>query len=216
MTRILGNEPPALVLQRRLTAERLAPYVRAAGTVPAALRLHRWNTAISAAFFEDLANLEVVLRNALDERLQAWHLAQHGNGDWWDDPGGVLEPQRHEDVAAAKVRVKKTLTHGRVLAELTFGFWRFLLSGRYEATLWTPVLRHAFPHLKPASRRMVGEPAERLNRLRNRIAHHEPIHGMALAALHADVLAVAAMICPVTEDWIRRTSRVQATLALRP
>jgi hypothetical protein len=204
------------VLQRRLSHERLAPYVRATGSVPAALRLHRWNTAISAAFFEDLANVEVVLRNALDERLQESHLAKHGGGDWWDDPRRVLEPQRHDDIATAKARVKKALTHGRVLAELNFGFWRFLRSSRYEATLWTPVLRHAFPNLKPASRRLVGDPVERLNRLRNRIAHHEPIHSLALPALHADVLAVAAAMCDVTEDWIRRTSRIQTTLAARP
>jgi hypothetical protein len=204
------------VLQRRLSPERLAPYVRAAGTVPAALRLHRWNTAVSAALFEDLANVEVVLRNALDERLQAWHVARHGSGDWWDDPDRVLEPQRHEDVAIAKARLTKPATHGRILAELNFGFWRFLLSRRYEATLWTPILRHAFPRLTPPRRGEIGDRLQRLNRLRNRIAHHEPVHALVLQSLHEDCLFVAAAICDVTEDWVRRTSRVQATLAIRP
>lgn len=166
--------------------------------------------------FEDLANVEVVLRNALDERLQEWHRRTYGTGEWWDDPGHILEPQRHDDVLRARSRVTKPLTHGRVLAELNFGFWRFLLSSRYESSLWTPVLRHAFPGLSPARRSLVGDRLQRLNRLRNRIAHHEPVHRHPLASLHEDALFVAGAICPVTQDWVRRTSRVPAALAARP
>ncbi|WP_440311559.1 hypothetical protein [Leucobacter chromiireducens] len=36
-----------------------------------------------------------------------------------------------------------------MIAELNLGFWRFLLAKRYEETLWTGTLRHAFPHLLP-------------------------------------------------------------------
>ena len=33
-----------------------------------------------------------------------------------------------------------------MVAELNFGFWKFLLARPYEATLWTPALWHAFPN----------------------------------------------------------------------
>ena len=49
-------------------------------------------------------------------------------------------------------------THGKVIAELMFGFWRFVLDARHSPTLWAPALRHAFPHLRPKVRTDVYEP----------------------------------------------------------
>lgn len=187
------------------------------GHLPDALRLYRWNAAVSGALFEDLGVLEVVLRNALDEQLAAWHAARHGGGSWRDDPDGVLSPERHEDIDAAIARVRRTpVTHGRVLAELNFGFWRYLLAGRYEHALWTPVLRLAFPALVPARRSDVGDRVDRLNRLRNRIAHHEPVHAHPMADRHDDMLSVVGAISPPVRDWLERTSRVPSLLAQRP
>ncbi|PZE69345.1 hypothetical protein DEJ27_08700 [Curtobacterium sp. MCPF17_018] len=36
--------------------------------------------------------------------------------------------------------------HGRVVAELSFGFWRYLFESRYLTASWTPALHRAFPH----------------------------------------------------------------------
>jgi hypothetical protein len=56
----------------------------------------------------------------------------------------------------------------------------------------------------------------RLNRLRNRVAHHEPIHGRDLAGDHVDLLAVAGWMHPMVAAWIAGLSRVPAVLAARP
>jgi hypothetical protein len=50
--------------------------------------------------------------------------------------------------------------HGKVVAELTFGFWRYILAGTYQATLWSPALRHAFPHLRTRDRAAVYGPVD--------------------------------------------------------
>jgi len=63
---------------------------------------------------------------------------------------------------------------GKVVAELSFGFWRFLLARRYTASLW-PALRPGFPYLPSADRRELEAPVTRLHQLRNRVAHHEPL-----------------------------------------
>lgn len=105
---------------------------------------------------------------------------------------------------------------GRLVAERSFGFWRYLLAKQHEHTLWTPTLRDAFPLLRPSRRHDVFDPLSRLNTLRNRIAHHEPIHRRRLVDDRRDILVVASAICPETAGWIDRTSRVGATLALRP
>jgi hypothetical protein len=52
-----------------------------------------------------------------------------------------------------------------------------------------------------------------LHVLRNRIAHHEPIHNRPLGELHAVALTTAGWICPTTRGWIAARSRVPALLA---
>jgi hypothetical protein len=214
---VTNDQSRALVLRRYLSPERLAPYVPAAGGLDAAEELYGWNLAASGALYEVLGAFEVMLRNALHAQLTAWQgqLA----GAWYDDPRRVLSEKSREDVQAARDRVRRLdrpETPGRVVAELGFGFWRFLLAGQYEKTLWTPHLRHGFPHLRPQSRRDVHDRVARLNRLRNRVAHHEPIHGRDLAGDHADLLAVAAWMHPTVAEWIADLSRVPAVLASRP
>jgi hypothetical protein len=106
--------------------------------------------------------------------------------------------------------------HGKVVAELTFGVWRYMLAATYQTTLWAPALRRAFPHLGSQKREAVYTPVDHLNALRNRIAHHEPIHRQNLEARHKELLRVARWIDPAAAAWIEQTSRVPQVLAARP
>jgi hypothetical protein len=208
------------VLERRLSVARLRPYRQAVGgDLDQALALYSWNTLAAGAFFEDLGHLEVVLRNALHVELEAWHTRMDRPGEWYDDPARLLDPHRLDDIAAARYRLarnRQVETPGKVLAELMFGFWRFLLDKKYQTRLWAPALRHAFPQLQPQRRVDVYEPVDRLYKLRNRIAHHEPIHHFGLVEHHADLLRVAGFIDPAVETWLAANSRVPRTLATRP
>jgi hypothetical protein len=80
--------------------------------------------------------------------------------------------------------------------------------------LWLPCLRDAFPGIRGTGlRRDVHDALRDLHLLRNRIAHHEPIHNRPLAQLHAVALTAAGWICPTTQAWIAARSRVPALLA---
>lgn len=213
-----GGEVNTAHIVTALSPERLAPYLRAtSGDLTDAVRLYEWNLAVSGALYEALGVLEVVLRNALSTQLAAHHgtLA----GDWYDDPLGVLSDLAHEDIAAARRRVRKLgrpETPGRVVAELNFGFWKFLLAKRYEATLWTGHLRHAFPNLQPQSRATVYRALDELHTVRNRIAHHEPIHRRDLTA---DTLTIYRMLDWIDHDvraWAVTLSRLQPIIKVRP
>lgn len=68
--------PIELVLQQRISPERLAPYIRETPTLHEAIRLYRWNIDLSGAVYEALHVFEVVLRNALDEQLCIWNTSQ--------------------------------------------------------------------------------------------------------------------------------------------
>lgn len=103
-----------------------------------------------------------------------------------------------------------------MVAELSFGFWRFLRDRRYQTTLWPQALRFAFPHQGSSTRREIYAAVNDLHRLRNRIAHHEPIHHLPLAARHLQLLRVVGHIDPAVQAWISGLSRVPELLRAWP
>jgi hypothetical protein len=125
-----------LTLEQRISAERFAPYRAATGNDAArALRRYERNTEISAAFWAVLSDLEIVVRNAMHERLAAWSLARYGRPDWYADRGRIFTAQTAGDIAVARRHAAafgRVESPGRIIAELPLGFWRFLLSSRYE------------------------------------------------------------------------------------
>lgn len=206
-------------LFERLSAERLQPYVAAVGgDRTAALRLYEWNTAISGAFYETLQIFEVILRNACHRELTIWH-GDHP-GEWFSDPRKILDERARQDIQKVAERLAKEhkeATTGRVIAELSFGFWRFLLTKRYTDSLWIPHLRYAFPGLPEGhDRQNVDRTIRPIHELRNRIAHHEPIHGYPLAGYLQRIQEVTSWICPVSSAWMTVLTRVSAVLDRRP
>lgn len=151
--------PLSLLLEQRLSPERLSTYVVACtGRLDDALVLYQWNTAVTGAFWEDMAHLEVLLRNAIDDRLTVRHADRGRTGTWLDDPARELTKYAREDITRAKERLRskrKQFSRGQVVSELSFGFWRFLLSKRHT-NLW-PDVATGFPHAPnqpwPPSRR---------------------------------------------------------------
>jgi DnaJ-domain-containing protein 1 len=212
------GEPDAERIVAALSPERFAPYLRrTGGDLHGAVGLYEWNLAVSSAFYEALGILEVVLRNAMSRQLAAHHGALAGQ--WYDDPLDVLSDLARDDIAAARRRVRKLRrpeTPGRVVAELNFGFWKYLLAKRYEATLWTGSLRLAFPNLQPQKRAVVHRALDEMHTVRNRIAHHEAIHCRDLTA---DMLTIYRLLDWIDRDvcaWAVSLSRLQPIVASQP
>ena len=204
-------------------SQRLSTYVEAArGDRAKALHLYTWNTAISAAFYGPLQGLEIALRNAMHRRLTECY-----SSAWYDNPATGLDAVCRDRLADAKTEAARTGQASgppRIVAGLSFGFWISLLgpggrsdpTGRkanYEMTLWRPALRRAFPHRSPLTRKQAHRPLNGLRKLRNRIAHHEPILARDLLGDHQRILDVTGWISPVVRTWIEGHSRVAALLA---
>jgi len=205
-------------VQRHLSASRLATYVRASGSLDAGVQLYQWNAAVAGALWEVLGHVEVVLRNALHDALTQRHQRLSRVGEWYDDPAGELEQHARDDVAKAVRRLRRAgapVLPGKVIAELSFGFWRFLLARRYTASLW-PALRPAFAYLPSADRRGLEEPVARLHLLRNRVAHHEPLIAEPLPARYADALLVAGAVDPGLQAWVAANNQLLDVLDRRP
>lgn len=113
------------------------------GDLTRALALYEWNNQISAAFYESLHYLEIGLRNAMDIQLTGWCHDQGGALSWYRDVHVPLSAPSRKLVGEARARAKvagQPETHGKVIAELTFGFWWALTGSNYNRTLWSPCL----------------------------------------------------------------------------
>lgn len=212
----MTSEPAAWV--RLVSRERLSTYISECnGDLAAALDMYQWNTEVTGAFWEVVGHVEVALRNTLDDRLRTRHVARFGSHHWLWGPTCELSLKMQEDVTMAKRRVrqnKKKLTHGQVVSELPFGFWRFLVSKRY--TNWWPDLASGFPFAPDRALATVEGPVQRIHQFRNRLGHHQRVWSEPLAARYRDMADLLGYMDPSARTWVDRRSRVDSVLSARP
>ena len=80
-----------------------------------------------------------------------------------------------DQIARAKLNPGAAGKPGKVVAELTLGFWVDLVKDSNHWPLWVNSKLHtAFPHAK-RHRKFAHERLKIIQRLRNRVAHHEPV-----------------------------------------
>lgn len=174
-----------------ISPERLSGYLAKANQdLPSAIELYDWNIEIGSAFSSDLQRLEILIRNAIHTRLTLCY-----SDRWYDEPG-LLHGYRKTDIATARRRLQKPETPGRIVAELNFGFWRFLLTKHYHDTIWYPAARLGFPEFQPARRPLLEKQVAHLHQFRNRIAHCEPIFKRDLRTDALLIHTVAGYISP--------------------
>lgn len=203
-------------LQRAISPPRLRRYeFMANGDAALALRLYHWNSALSEALHSPLLSLEITLRNAVNERL-----CQKLGDAWYDDPiAGLsdLHLQQIRDAKASLRSARKKLSPPDIVSKLTLGFWVGLFSGRYETRLWRDHLRWVFKRgPSPLLRNAVHQRLDRARRLRNRVAHHEPILHLPLADEYCSILSTIGWICLATALYTARQSEFESVLNGRP
>lgn len=147
-----------------------------------AMTLYRLNLRLSQEMFTVISCFEVALRNAIDRH----YLHTLGN-DWLRNvaaPGGVFANKACAySTSSINDEIRKlgtTYTHGKLVAGLGFGFWRYLFA-QHQYQYAGSTLLQIFP-AKPRStatmqynQRFVFNQLDNVNKIRNRIAHHEPI-----------------------------------------
>ncbi len=187
-------------LAKAISAPRAARYLKSAEAMEGeslhlAVELYQHNATLSAAAWSTIADMEVLLRNVVADSAHTRHssVGRSLSERWYDAPNWF--PPHNPWFTAQSLNAIKNAKRavgdrgpgsnarppeGRVVAGLSFGFWRFILSSRYEHSLWNPAVRRAFPGLQGLSgtdsRAAVYDRMTMLNNLRNRIGHHEPIY----------------------------------------
>lgn len=166
-----------------MSAPRMARYNAACGgNTRKSMTLYRLNLRLSQELFTVISCFEVCLRN----RVCNHYMVLMG-GDWLRDSaavGGMFDDpstQRTQRIINDSVRrLGANYTHFKLLAEMDFGFWRYLFASPQFRAGGQSLLA-VFP-AKPAStpavqynHSFVFNQLGLVNNLRNRIAHHEPI-----------------------------------------
>lgn len=101
-----------------------------------------------------------------------WLLASIRTGGFLTQPGCQSSLER---VVKAYLKLGSNYTHDKLLAELNFGFWKFLFAGR-QFRAGGGTLLAIFPHIPSRhNQTLIYQKLHRINSIRNRIAHHEPI-----------------------------------------
>ncbi len=122
---------------------------------------------------------EVVLRNSIDNHYSAkfgnnWLIAQSSTGGFLLSKGCQRSLDNIRDVTK---KLGKSYTHDEALTQLGFGFWRYLFAVKEFRAAGSSLL-HIFPKRpigKKISQSVIFDMLSDINRIRNRIAHHEPI-----------------------------------------
>ncbi len=146
------------------------------------MTLYRKNLRLSQELFTVISCFEITLRNKIDGVY-----TDHYGNDWLRDSaaaGGMFDGNNCRKtkklIHDALRRLGYNYTHHKLVAEMDFGFWRYLFANPQFNAAGTLLLR-IFP-AKPRStptinynNAFVFNELGQINDIRNRIAHHEPI-----------------------------------------
>ncbi len=171
--------------ERFFSQKRLSRYVQAcANDTRKAMTLYRYNLRLAQEIFTIISCFEVSLRNAIDEKL-----VPILGSEWLKDsvmPGGIFTTPKLKKTyntiiySYNKLDSQGDYSHSKLIASMDFGMWKYMFSPlQYQLTHQS--LLGIFPY------KMRSTPSchinhtyffnelDKVNTLRNRIAHHEPV-----------------------------------------
>lgn len=211
-------------VKRALSADRLGTYENAVAKLDARstpLDLYLWNARISAAFLIPLHIGEVVIRNAVSDALTRIHGPRwpwvQGFADSLPSPANGYNPRRELLRAAARCANGTS----QIIPTLSFVFWQKMFTQRFDVRVLARCMGAVLPGADTAAPRHVTRAhihndLEQIRRLRNRIAHHEPIFARALGEDFAAIQRIVGLRCTRTADWMAGHEAVTPLLRNRP
>ncbi|MGV0428270.1 Abi family protein [Corynebacterium pyruviciproducens] len=185
---------------------------------PSPEALYLWNTHLTKTYLADIEHVEVLLRNCIHNSLSR----RYGHR-WFDNDRIAFSNEAKGSISKARRRAGgRGAPPGKIIAELGFEFWRFLLSSHYQASIW-PQVKKALKQ-KPNSRQQFEALVVIIYKMRNRCSHHESIvqqRDITREVEHLDSVdnafyQVASFIDPEAAAWIKEHSQVPAIREQRP
>ena len=190
-----------------LSKDRLEPYLTSAEyDFAEALLLYQKNKKLSSQFHSLLAELEVLLRNSINNLL-----AEEIGENWLEQNLINLDETQYniiKSVIKTLRKENKQITNSNLISNLNFGFWVYLFNTKYDKTLWRKYLHKIFTN-KPKNfkRSKVRLELEKFKNLRNRIAHCEYILKYPCEQYMQDIIEFINYINPEITNWIEEITK---------
>ena len=200
---------------------------------------YMYNVELARALVPVLHWAEIALRNRLDRVIGAAYPIGGARSfvlvpSWLDANPPVLLPNERARVEHAKRSLRNRVPPsargapprppdgGKLVAELSLGFWTHLLDGAYENwripnRLWPALLAPVFPHCPPAelTRRNVHGRYQEIKNLRNRAFHHERISHQVSVALYDRFVETVSWIDPLVAGALAERERAAFVALLK-
>ena len=174
------------------------------------------NIKISQSIYPELCTLEVILRNAIDSTLKN-NISQ----TWLEDEinnNALLDASEYKTLIKAYYNTKddckaasKDFTTGKVIANLSFGFWTNLCVKKYNSKIWNkPKCFYGVFANYPYGRSInpIAKKLYAIRRFRNIVFHYEKIfkYPKCTLALYNDILEILSYLPNDELDILKSTS----------
>jgi len=152
------------------------------GSKSKALQLYSINLQVAESFYPLLNLFEIFLRNSIN-----YHLSNHfTNSDWilsekngfMSDPS--LRPSKFflkssVQKAESKILYRGTVTSGKIIAEMMFGFWTSLFEPHHYRLINGVIIQCFANKPRNVNRTTIATSLNKIRDFRNRVYHNEPI-----------------------------------------
>ena len=184
--------------------------------------LYHRNVVLSESLYPILQLVEITFRNNFERYLTT----KYGT-TWFADPAFQVRLKSFElkslrdaqnklsdaDLAFQRKNPRapaRTITSGRIVAELHFGFWTSLIANQYSGSFFGPAKRMLFPY-EPLTKvgktqsdleKAINPKLRDVRHLRNRVFHHEPIlYDANLWNAHGSARVLLEWMNPSVLEW---------------
>ncbi len=166
------------IIEKIISKERFNPYLKYHNNdINKALEHYKINILVSESFYPLLSILEIGLRNSIDSQMTL----KFNDKQWFENSDffKIASKFQTDRIFEARTNILisgKDISHGKIISELSFGFWTSLFDLKFEMTLWKN-LRLSFVNCPKQirKRKTISSKLNKIRNFRNRIFHHEPV-----------------------------------------
>ncbi len=169
--------------EKIMSSTRMSRYTTACNSnSKQAMTLYRLNLRLSQELFTVISCFEVAIRNSIDNCY-----TRHHSDDWLRNAvsqGGMFDTpncrRTNRLIDSHLQKLTHNYTHAKLIAEMDFGFWRYLFAqpqyfaGGQKLLQIFPAKPRSTPSIQ-YNQTFIFNQLGLINDIRNRIAHHEPI-----------------------------------------
>ena len=201
-----------------ISVERLKSYLYSQNdTLDDAFEHYVNHILIAQSFYPELFVLEVALRNAIDTTLKTyisdtWIEDEVNNNKWLRPFDYKTLKEVYDDTKQQCIQDNKTFTTGKIISNLTFGFWTGLCVRTYNGKIWNKkaCFKSIFPnyHAKQLSIGMISQQLYQIRRFRNRVFHYEQVfkNPQNTLKMYNDIMQVISYLPGDNARILKKTS----------